>query len=69
MKPFKFTNEMSGVSHTVSFIEAGHSPEKIIILSDGRAIGKIHKTSVLVFCKNKQLYDIIKGLVINPVQK
>ena len=45
MKQLTAKNPTSGVDHIITFKQTNHSPGKIVILSDGRSVGKINKRS------------------------
>lgn len=49
MKNIIIKNPTSGVEHTITFKQTSHSPGKIVILNDGRKVGKINKKSKAIF--------------------
>ena len=53
-------NPISKVNHEVTFKQPNHSQGKLVILLDGRSVGKINKASKIIFCDKKFVYDAVK---------
>lgn len=59
MKNFTITNPVSGVNHEISFKSSHHSPGKLVILQDGRSVGKINRNSKIVFCEKVEIISAV----------
>lgn len=61
MKTLTVINSISKIPHEITFSSRPSSPGKLVILQDGRAIGKINKVSRLIFCEQKDVYTAIEN--------
>lgn len=60
-------NPTSKVNHEVTFKQPNHSTGKIVILLDGRSVGKINKASKAIFCDKKFVYNAISENINNII--
>ena len=67
MEKIIIKNPTSNISHEITFKKRGLSNSKIIILLDGRLVGKINKSSKSIFAYNSFVYNVVKENINNII--
>lgn len=67
MKNLTVINSISKVYHQITFRTRSSSLGKIVILQDGRSVGKINRSSKEIFCENKDVYNQVAINVIDII--
>lgn len=63
MEKITVINPTSKVTHEITFKQPNHSNGKIVILLDGKSVGKINKASKAIFCDKPFIYAAVKSRV------
>lgn len=59
MKTLSIVNQTSGISHEITFKSRVSSSGKVVIMLDGRNVGKINRASKTVFSDRQDVYNAV----------